>query len=74
MTRIAIEVCQAEQRKKFVGKAEKGRWKAVKTIDDAEKWTNMVLAEGAANQYLGYLREKYPNTHKSFSLNYVECD
>lgn len=44
----------------YVGEANKGNWPLVASTDQAGKFPNEILAEGAANQYLSYLRVEKP--------------
>lgn len=76
MARIALEIRDEGKPAwcRFVGKTDNGSWKAVKSIDEAEKWQNEILASGAISQYLSYLRKKFPSTSDKFSLKSIECD
>lgn len=73
---IALEVFRAGRVKStgFVGKSNSKNWPTAKTLETAEKWSTKVLAEGAASQYLSYIRKKHPTLVGTISLRHVECD
>ncbi len=65
MTQFVLKVIKSEGKITktlgFVGNKEGKSWPVVKYVNQAQKWSNGILAEGAASQYFEYLRTKYPN-------------
>lgn len=56
----------------YVGESRLGRkWPLTKRKKDAAPYPNAVLAEGAANQYLGYIRTSRPGLYRGMYIKYV---
>lgn len=56
----------------YVGQMKYGRWPLVAKAAAAQKYTNMILAEGAANQYFAYLKIRSPARLPGSSVKYVK--
>ena len=68
--RILLQVRQKGVMIGYVAKAKKGSWPLVTTKGQAERFTNQILAEGAASQYFRYLREVLKREMNGYSIRY----